>query len=181
MKTIYILLTRTGTYFARLIRAVTGEEFSHASISLDRELNQLYSFGRLHYRVPFIGGFIREDVHTGVFGRNPHALCVLYKLDVPDDIYEQIESRVSEMSRNRGSYRYNMIGLAACLLGIKYRRSRHFLCSQFVADVLERSGALDLPRDVSLMQPGDFLKISSLRPVYRGSLIECAEGRTAMI
>ena len=45
---IYVLLSRTHTMPARLIRLFTGEPYSHTSIALDIELKSLYSFARKH-------------------------------------------------------------------------------------------------------------------------------------
>jgi hypothetical protein len=57
MKKVYIVLTSTTTYLARIIRTYTKDEYSHSSISLDKELNQMYSFGRLNPYIPWWGGF----------------------------------------------------------------------------------------------------------------------------
>ena len=46
MKDIYILLTKCDTLFSKAIYKITRAEYTHASISLDRELTKLYSFGR---------------------------------------------------------------------------------------------------------------------------------------
>ena len=67
-KYIYVLLSRTHTTPARLIRFFTREPYSHASIALDIELNQLYSFARKHIHNPFDCGFIEENIETGIFG-----------------------------------------------------------------------------------------------------------------
>jgi len=74
------------------------------------------------------------------------------------------------MLENCDCYHYNILGLATCSLGIPHRRSRHFLCSQFVADVLTEAGALDLPCDISLMRPVDFMRLEQLQLIYRGLL-----------
>ena len=47
-RSIYILLTNTGTLFTRVIQTYTRAPYNHASISFDRELTELYSFGRKH-------------------------------------------------------------------------------------------------------------------------------------
>lgn len=173
MKTVYILLTKTGTLFARFLHKMTGDEFTHVSIALDSDLRRLYSFGRRKYYNPIIAGFVKENIHTGVFGHNPYAPCALFELSVSDEVFSRIERRIEYMAENYGEYRYNMLGLATCSLGIAHRRSRHFLCSQFVADVLAESGAVQLPRDRSLMRPVDFLRLPQLRPIYRGALCNC--------
>lgn len=170
MKSVYILLTKTKTLFARCIHVITGDEFTHSSIALDLDLNRLYSFGRRYYYMPLLAGLVRENIHTGVFGRNKYAPCAVLELDVTDEIYDRIEKRMNDMLDNYDCWHYNILGLATCPLGIPYRRSRHFLCSQFVADVLSEAGALDMPCDISLMRPVDFLQLEQLQPIYRGKL-----------
>ena len=41
MKTIYILLTRSGTLLSKLVYAATGASYTHASMAFDAELNCL--------------------------------------------------------------------------------------------------------------------------------------------
>lgn len=43
---LYIVVSQTGTYFSRLLRAVNREPYNHVSIGLEPELKRLYSFGR---------------------------------------------------------------------------------------------------------------------------------------
>ena len=42
-RVVYIVLTHTGTIPSRLIRIFTRYEYTHVSISLDRNLEHLYS------------------------------------------------------------------------------------------------------------------------------------------
>ena len=69
MKDIFIVLTSTGTTLSKIIKSYTKDEFAHISISLDRELQEMYSFGRLNPYNPFFGGFIREYIDKGTFKR----------------------------------------------------------------------------------------------------------------
>ena len=43
---LYIVLTRTNTVMSKLIQIFKNYEYTHAAISLDKGLNQMYSFGR---------------------------------------------------------------------------------------------------------------------------------------
>lgn len=43
-KTVYILLTRSGTWFSRLIHLATDDCYTHASIGLDGPAGPFYSF-----------------------------------------------------------------------------------------------------------------------------------------
>ena len=49
-KTVYILLTRSGTWFSRLIHLATDDRYTHASIGLDGPTGPFYSFARLDPR-----------------------------------------------------------------------------------------------------------------------------------
>ena len=67
MQKLYITLTHTGTLLSRIIKVFTKDEFSHISIALDEELEEMYSFGRLHAYNPFWGGFVHDGIDTGTF------------------------------------------------------------------------------------------------------------------
>ena len=48
MKQIYFVITNTGTILSKIVIKFMKDEYSHASISLDKKLKQMYSFGRLN-------------------------------------------------------------------------------------------------------------------------------------
>ena len=51
-RTIYILLTRSGTCFSRLIHFATQDRYTHASIGLDGPGGPFYSFARKSSSLP---------------------------------------------------------------------------------------------------------------------------------
>jgi len=59
---LYIVLTRPNTTISKLIKFIKKDEYTHAAISLDKELEQMYSFGRKHTYNPFIGKFNRKTL-----------------------------------------------------------------------------------------------------------------------
>lgn len=67
MKTIYILLTRSGTLLSKLVYAVTGASYTHASMAFDEELNCLYSSTRKNGYTMFPAGPSKEYLNKGVF------------------------------------------------------------------------------------------------------------------
>ena len=69
MKKVYIVLAHTGTILSRIIKIVTGAEYTHASIALDEDLDKMYSFGRKYSYIAFIGGFVKEGSNIGTFKR----------------------------------------------------------------------------------------------------------------
>ena len=170
MQKVYILLTRTNTIMARFLRQMTGDEFTHASLALDAKLDRMYSFARRNFYFPLIGGFIAENIHTGVFGHQPDTTCALYELEVSAESYQRICAIIQSFFDEYALYRYSFLGLALIKLGIAHQRPYRFFCSQFVAYVLSQSGALELPKDCSLITPNFFAQLPQLKLVYKGPL-----------
>ena len=172
MKTIYILLTRSGTLLSKLVYAVTGASYTHASMAFDEELNCLYSSTRKNGYTMFPAGPSKEYLNKGVFRLRGDAPCALYALDVTDEAYVRARRRAEHMMARGELYRFNTLGLILCALHIRWQRRRHYFCSQFVSEVLQKSGALDLPKPSTLMHPSDYAELPQLRCLYRGTLAD---------
>lgn len=56
MKTIYILLTRSGTLLSKLVYRLTGARYTHASLAFDEDLSCLYSSTRKNGYTMFPAG-----------------------------------------------------------------------------------------------------------------------------
>ena len=75
MKTIYILLTRSGTLLSNLVYAVTGANYTHASLAFDDDLSCLYSSTRKNGYTMFPAGPSREYLNRGVFRLRENVPC----------------------------------------------------------------------------------------------------------
>lgn len=60
MKSIYIVISQTGTWLSTLIKLYTKQKYNHVSISLENSLSDMYSFGRINPSNPFSGGFAQK-------------------------------------------------------------------------------------------------------------------------
>ena len=102
MKTIYILLTRSGTLLSNLVYAVTGANYTHASLAFDEDLSCLYSSTRKNGYTMFPAGPSREYLNRGVFRLRENAPCALYALDVSDEAYTRARRRAEHMGAALG-------------------------------------------------------------------------------
>ena len=66
MKTIYILLTRSGTLLSNLVYRLTGARYTHASLAFDEDLSCLYSSTRKNGYTMFPAGPTAGSTWTGV-------------------------------------------------------------------------------------------------------------------
>ncbi len=169
-RTVYILLTRSGTCFSRLIHLATADSYTHASIGLDGPLGSFYSFARKHKRFALPAGLVEERVRWGLFRRRPATPCCLYELKVSQEVYDQLRARLEGMYARREQYHYNILGALGCYFHLPLPRRYHYFCSQFVAALLEDCGALALPKGPDLTRPADFCRLEALRQVHRGPI-----------
>ncbi|HIW31165.1 MAG TPA: hypothetical protein IAA29_00100 [Candidatus Paenibacillus intestinavium] len=169
-RSIYILLTNTGTLFTRMIQGYTKAPYNHASISFDPELSELYSFGRKHPNNPLNGGFVKEDLKTGTFSKYPNTTCVIYELQVTEREVEKMERVLQIFVRSRQKYMYNILGVIGIALKEPVEFSNSYFCSQFVAEILERSGIKLWNKLPALVTPDDFRQSERLVLVYEGKL-----------
>lgn len=81
MKRIFIILTYTGTFPAKVIKFWTRKPYSHVSISLDESLTRMYSFARLGEYNIFNAGFLHEYINKGIFKKfkNTDALIRIFR------------------------------------------------------------------------------------------------------
>lgn len=172
MKTMYIFLTRTESIASKIVKLFTKTNYTHASLAFDKELVLLYSSARKNGVKMFPSGPTRESLNRGFFGRDPHTPCVLYSLEVTDDAYNKAKEEVGLFMENIDNYKFSILGVIACKFGIKWKRQNKYFCSQFVGEILTRSGAVDLPKEPCLMHPRDYEKLPEVKKLYEGTVGE---------
>ncbi len=168
MKEIYIVLTYTGTMLAKIIKQFTGNEFAHVSIALDKNLDFMYSFGRLNPYNPFIGGFVHEHIQYGTFKRFKNTTSRIYALQIEDEQYEKLKKLIFKIQDNRKEYSFNVLGLFAAGIHIRLKYKKSFYCAEFVKYVLDKSKVNNnLPDPI---KPEDFKELRNAKVIYNGLL-----------
>ena len=120
----------------------------------------------------FPAGPCQESLYRGFFGRDAHTPCVLYALEVSEEAYHKAKEEIDFFMKNINDYKFSVLGVAACKLGIKVKRKNKFFCSEFVAEILRRSGAIKLPKEPCLMHPRDYEKLPEVQKLYEGTIGE---------
>ena len=167
IKKIYIVLTYTGTFLSKFIRVYTGAEYSHVSISLDKKLNKMYSFGRLNPYNPFIGGFVHEGIYVGTFNRFKKTKAEIYSIEVTNAQYNKIKQEIKNIENNKSSYTFNFIGMTLAGINYRYKKDKAFYCAEFVKHLTDEADIeLDLP---DVIKPIDFKK-DNFDILYKGIL-----------
>lgn len=166
-KKIYIVLTQTYTTIARIIKSITKDKYSHASISLDIKCNNMYSFGRKYIYFPFYGIFLKEDLRKGLFIRNKNALIAIYEIKVTKKQYNKIKDKIKEIELNNKGY--NIIGLLLAHFRIKLHRRKYY-CSEFVYEVLSNKEIEIYNKENTLFKPEELITNNKFVKIFEGKI-----------
>ena len=169
MKKIYVILSYTGTILSKIIKLKTGAEYTHASIALDENLRQMYSFGRVYPGIAFIGGFVRESRHFGTFKRFKNTQVCIYELEITDKKYEEVKELIFYMKKNKKKYRFNLLGLILAGINKKSTKENKFYCAEFVKYILQKAN-IDVSNLPEVIKPEDFKNLKKSNIIYVGYL-----------
>lgn len=171
-KTIYILLTYTGSLLSKVIKKYIKCDYTHVSLSLDIDLTELCSFGRLRPTNPFFAGFVKEDIKNGTYAYFTNTKCCLYSIDVDIEQHNRLKEWIHRFRLEKDKYSYNLIGFLGVIINRPIYRRYSYFCSQFVAYILEQSGIKLFDKHPALVTPYDFQTNPRLNKIYEGRLME---------
>ena len=160
---IFVLLTQFPGFDSKALRWWTHFPYSHVSLGLDEDMNTFYSF--------VVKGFIVEDISRyNKPGRSPFP-CELYALEVSESTYQAVKKNMQTFVGNQSKLAYTRLGLILTLANIPWRLKNQYICSQFVAQILQRCAAVRLKKDSTLYLPKDFPRLKGLKMIFKGDLL----------
>ncbi len=171
MKKIYIIQAHTGTVPARLIKLFTKKNYTHISLSFNKSLNKMYSFGRRTLNNPLNAGFVTEDINGIFFEKFKNTNCRIYELEIPYFKYFKLKSIIKKYEKDPLKYDYDIIGLLTRAIKINIKRKNKYICSQFIAEVLKESNIYDFKRPTKTILPIDFDDFP-YKILYEGKMVE---------
>lgn len=167
-KYIYLVFSKTGTWLSRILSFLSETKYIHASISLDFSFRKMYSFGRTNPNNPFSGGFANESLYDGVYKKFAGSECLIYRVRITQEQYDSLIQEISFFINEKEKYKYNFIGLFGILLNMPIKRKNHYFCSQFVSEVLIKSGIYQSDKSPELIKTNELLLIENMELVYQG-------------
>lgn len=168
MKKIYVLLMHTNTMPAKLIKMATNYPYSHVGISLEKDCNTIYSFGRKKFNSVLQAGFSIESKHGKFFQKFNKTICKIYEIEITDNQYEDLERIIADIIINRNHYKYDFIGIVLRFFGIPVTFKNRYVCSYFVASLLEKAKIYHFKKRVSMVKPQDFEGLLGFQKIYAG-------------
>jgi len=135
-KKIYILLTKQTDPFSRFFSILSGSRYLHASIGFE-ERGTFFSFNTKR-------GFCIEQPSK----KRQFVPCLLYSLDVTEEVYQDIEERIRVFRDNTDPYTFSHFGMFLAIfrmpLKIPFLFNNSYFCTMFVSELIVKSGAAKL-------------------------------------
>lgn len=167
---LYIVVSQTGSIVSKCIKMITRKKYNHVSVSLDKSLTEMYSFGRVRPYNPVYGGFVMESLKFGTFARFTKTEGVVICIEITQKQKEQIQNQLDVMYKRRKLFHYNYIGLFLAAFHIHYKNKNHYYCSEFVSDLLIKNNVVDEHKLTGIVHPCRFLKLEEINIIYSGKL-----------
>ena len=159
-KKIYILLTKQTDAFSRFFSILSGSRYFHSSIGFE-ERGTFFSFNTKR-------GFCIEQPSI----KRQFAPCVLYSLDVSDEVYRDIEERIRIFRESTEHYAFSYFGMFLCIfrmpLKIPFLFNNSYFCSMFVSELIVKSGAAKLRVKPHRYLPRHFPHEPTLKLCFEG-------------
>lgn len=164
---VYIVLSFTDTFFGNVIRRVKSSKYTHAGLSLDSNLKDIYTF---NYSSKF-DGFGKESLATYI-SKSDNCIIDVLAIFVDKKTYDNIKKTLKDFEYYKTKYSFgNCINM---LLNrakeTEFPQNIALVCSQFVDLVLKLSYINLFEKPNNLVLPQDFADIITAKrnpKVYR--------------
>lgn len=168
MKKIYVVLMHTHTMPAKVVSLFTMYKYSHIAISFDEKCDVVYSFGRRNLYSFLNGGFTIEYKDGEFFSKFNETNCKVYEVLIEDEQYDYLYKTIEYMKDNQDDYKYDFVGAILRYMKIPVTFKNRYVCSYFVAELLQEAKIWDFNKETCFVEPKDFENIDIFNLIYTG-------------
>lgn len=167
---IYIMISETTTRFGYLLRCVGKVRFNHASVALDEELNECWSFARRQYHAPLIFGLVKETMDRFTLHRFSDVQVLIFRIPVTEEQYQGVRQMIAAI-RQDDEYIYNLFSVLTFPLFKGFAIYKAYSCIEFTMNVIRQlKFTLDMP--ACRYTPDDLIEFLSEYRYFEGNLLD---------
>lgn len=166
------MLSNAGTIISKVLEFATDDYYVHVSISFDKDLKNIYSFGRKYIRFPLPGGLVKENLELTSKYFKTYS-CKIYEMELTYQQYKKLKNDLHHnYLANEKKYKYNIIGLPLIKLNFEYKRDYHLTCSQFCSKLLIENQVAKFNKSYTIIRPHDFQLLDNVKEIFEGRIID---------
>lgn len=163
-RTLYVMVSRTETGIARIIRAVSRYPYNHVSITLDDTLRSWYSFARYVQSAPLYSGFVRESAER-LCAESGDVKVKVYRVSIPEINAARLEQLMPLAGDPESGLIYNHFDAVANAMGYHIPVPRCHTCLSFACEILDQQHtsieSLCEALNQNLIYEGDLSKLTA--------------------
>lgn len=170
---IYVMISKTPSKFARVIRKAMHIEYNHASLALDENLDEIYAFARYKNRVPVVAGLVRENAGRFTLCQHDDVKIKIFKVPVTQTQFIHIRQVINQILMD-GEYHYNLFSALTFPILKGFQTYKAYTCIEFVMNMLVEAG-IELEKPTWSYHPEELVAILGEYESYSGKLLEYRE------
>ncbi|MBQ2872787.1 MAG: hypothetical protein IJE89_02170 [Bacilli bacterium] len=168
MKKIYVIQMHTKTIPSRFVSFFTMYKYSHVALSFTKDCEVTYSFGRKNLYSFLNGGFVIQYKDGEFFNKFCDTKCRVYEVEITDEQYVSLYNMIEDMKSRQDEYKYDFVGIILRYLKLPVTFENRYVCSYFVAEMLEKSNICEFDKKTCFVKPKDFEKMVGFNEIYTG-------------
>ena len=132
---LYIMLSRTNTRIAQLIRCCTRSKYNHVSLSLDERFQNFVSFARYNQDVALAGGYVTEPADR-ILHSGEQIPVKIFRVEIGKSQHAQLQSLFMQAGNRDSGLIYNTLGAIFTILHLRLRINGAYTCLEFASTIL---------------------------------------------
>ena len=161
----------TKTIPSRFIKLFTQYKYTHIALALNKSCDVVYSFGRKKYNSVIDAGFVEEHKTGKFFGKFKDTNVRIYELEITNHQYHKLKRKINYMKKHEELFKYDFLGIILRFFRLPVAFKNKYVCSYFVAKLLEDTGIWTFDKKPYFIEPKDFEKIDYIKEVYHGKYL----------
>lgn len=167
---IYIMISRTYTRFGSVLRKIGNLRYNHASVALDRDLKELYSFARPQHNAPLLARLVHETTERYTLGKYNYIPVVIFRIPLSNERLQWVTSEIKKIEDDEDFiYNYPSVLTYPLLGGVSIEKS--FSCIEFVMYILKGVG-FQVKYPLCSYKPDELLDILTDYKIFSGNLLD---------
>ena len=115
------------------------------------------------------GGFSIEHKAGDFFNKFNKTTCRIYEVNITEKQYEEVKNILYNMKKNTEKYKYDYLGIIPRYFGIPLTKKDCYVCSYFIASLLEETKIYIFGKNTCMVIPKDFENIKEFNQIYQES------------
>ncbi len=132
---LYIMLSRTNTRIARLIRCFTHARYNHVSLSLDESFQNFVSFARYNQDVALAGGYVTEPADR-ILHSGEQIPVKIFRVEINQTQHAQLQSLFKQAGNRDSGLIYNTLGAILAPMHLRLKVNGAYTCLEFACTIL---------------------------------------------